>query len=145
MPQAILGSSEDQSSTQTVAFNWTSYLCFRMTLDGAVLKTLFSQTIIPKKNKAIADCRLHPWCCHLESYLRPSRSRLQEVVLSGSGLQRAFLRAMPKAACQPHCLSLAATSSSLSLCANMTSSIKLEICKVSLRRQRSTKPQPYMG
>jgi len=31
-----------------------------MTLDGAVLKTLFSQTVIPKKNKAITDCRLHP-------------------------------------------------------------------------------------
>ena len=32
--------------------------------------------------------------------------------------------------CEPHCLSLAATSSSLSLCANMTSSIKPEVHKI---------------
>ena len=50
-----------------------------------------------------------------------------------------------QAACQPRCLSLAATSSSLSLCANMTSSIKPEIRNVSVRRQRRTEPPPYIG
>ena len=40
-----------------------------------------------------------------------------------SRLQWVFLRAKPKAACEPRCLSQAATLSSLSLCANKTSSI----------------------
>ena len=38
-------------------------------------------------------------------------------------LQWVFLHAKAKAACEPYCLSLVATSSSFSLCANMTSSI----------------------
>ena len=58
------------------------------------------------------------------SYLRPSRPWLQEVVPSVRCLQRVFLRAKPKAACEPRCLSLATTSSSLSLCTNMTSATK---------------------
>jgi len=56
--------------------------------------------------------------------LRPSRPCLQEVVPSVRCLQRVFLRAKPNDACEPHYLSLAATSSSLSLCAHMTSSTK---------------------
>ena len=47
-------------------------------------------------------------------------------------------------ACEPHCLSLAATTSSLSLCAKMTSFIKPEIRNISLRRQRRTEPRPYV-
>jgi len=37
---------------------------------------------------------------------------LQEVVPSVRRLERVFLRVKPKAACEPYCLSLAATSSS---------------------------------
>ena len=68
--------------------------------------------------------------------------RLQEVVPSVRCLQRVFLRAKPKAACEPHCLSLAATSSSLSLGAGTMSSTKPEIRNTSLRRQRGIEPRP---
>ena len=85
------------------------------------------------------------WCHnYLTCPLWPSRPWLQDVVPSIRCLQRVFLHAKPKAACEPHCLSLAATSSSLSLCANMMSSIKLEIRNVSLRRQRRTEPRPQV-
>jgi len=60
-------------------------------------------------------------------HLRPSRPWLQEIVQSVSCLQRVLLHAKPKAACESHCFRLAATSSSLSLCANTASSIKPEI------------------
>ena len=43
---------------------------------------------------------------------------------------------------EPHCLNLAATSSSFSLCANMTSCTKLEIYNISLYCWRRTKPLP---
>jgi len=68
---------------------------------------------------------------------------MQEVVPSVRCLQRAFLRAKPRLrACEPHCLSLAATSSSQLPCANMTSSTKPEIRNVSLRRHRKAEPRP---
>ena len=38
-----------------------------------------------------------------------------------------FLRTKPKAACEPHCLRLAAMSSSLSLCATMTSRVRSKL------------------
>ena len=78
--------------------------------------------------------------CHKYSTcpLRPILPWLQEVVPSVRGLQWVFLRAKPKAACEPHCLSLAAMSSSISL------SIKPEIRNVSLRRQRRTEPRPWV-
>ena len=100
-------------------------------------------TLLPHKfpNKAVKDCRLHPsvatwiyfkhtsfscrytqrhyvqtWCYRYSTCpLQPSRPWLQEVVPSIPGLQRVFLRTKPKPACEPHCLSLAVTSSSLSL------------------------------
>ena len=68
---------------------------------------------------------------------------MQEVVPSVRCLQRVFLRAKPRLrACEPHCLSLAATSSSQLPCANMTSSTKPEIRNVSLRRHRKAEPRP---
>jgi len=73
--------------------------------------------------------------------MRPSRIWVQEVVPSVRCLQRVFIRAKPKAACEPHCLSLAATSSSLSLCEKMTSSMKPEIRNILLRRQSRTEPR----
>ena len=88
-------------------------------------------------------------CRHDTKYcafpLWPSRGWLQEVVLSVRCLQQVFLRAKPKAVCEceAHCLSLAATLSNLSLCANMTSSIKPEIRNVSLRWQR-TEPRQQL-
>jgi len=103
-------------------------------------KTPPKTTVLSSWNKAVIDRRLCPRCCHLGSFLQPSRPWLQEAVPSISCLQRVFLRAKPKAACAPRCLSLAATSSSLSLCANMTSSIKPETHNVSIRRQRRTMP-----
>jgi len=48
------------------------------------------------------------------------------------------------ATCEAHCLSLAATSSSLSLRANITPSTKPEIRNVSLRRPRRTEPRPQV-
>ena len=48
------------------------------------------------------DRTLRLWCYHLGSYLRPSRPWLQEVVPSVRCLQRVFLRAKPKDACEPH-------------------------------------------
>ena len=62
---------------------------------------------------SLIDRRLCPRCCHLGNYLRLSRPSLQEVVLSVRYLQRIFLHAKSKAACEPHCLRLAATSNSL--------------------------------
>jgi len=44
-------------------------------------------------NKAVIDCILRPRCCHLGSYLRPSRHWLQEVVPSVRCLQWVFLYA----------------------------------------------------
>ena len=70
------------------------------------------------------------------------KALLQEVVRNVCCMQRVFLRTTLKAACEPHCLSLVATSNSLSLCANMMSSIKPEIRNVSLCRQKRTKPWP---
>jgi len=84
------------------------------------------------------------WCRKCSTRpLHPSRPWLQEVVPSIHCLQRVYLHAKPKAACEPHCLSLAATSSSLSLCANMTSFIKPEIRNISLYhpRRNATWPQ----
>jgi len=84
------------------------------------------------------------WCHKYSTRpLRPSRPWLQEVDPSVRCLQQVFLRAKSKPAfeCEPHCLSLAATSSSLGLCTNMTSFIKPEIRNVSLRRQRRTEPR----
>ena len=91
-------------------------------------------------NKAVIDRRLRSRCCHLGSYfkhtsfscrcirrdimrkhdvrkystrrLRPSRLWLQKVVPIVGCLQHVFLRAKPKAACELHCLGLAATSNS---------------------------------
>jgi len=85
-------------------------------------------------------------CCHKYSTrpLLPSWSRLQEVVPSFCCLQRVFLCAKPKGACEPHCLSLVATSSSLGLRANMTSPIKPEIRNISLCRQKMTEPWPLV-
>ena len=58
-----------------------------------------------------------PPCCNLGSYLRPTLQL--QVVSTVRCLQRAFLRDKPNTACEPHCLSLVATSSSLSLCENI--------------------------
>jgi len=72
-------------------------------------------------NKAVIDRRLRPRCCHLRSYFKrhvTSRSS-PERPLSATGIPTR----QAEAACEPHCLSLAATSSSLSLCANTTPSI----------------------
>jgi len=53
------------------------------------------------------------WCHKYSTRpLRPSRPWLQEVVPSVCCLQWVFLRAKTEAACEPRCLSLAATSSS---------------------------------
>jgi len=95
-------------------------------------------------NKAVTDRRLCPKCCHLGSYLWPTRTWLQEVVLSLHCLQRVFLCAKPKAACEPHCLSLAMSSSSLSLCANTMSSLKQEVRNVSPCHQRRNEPWPQI-
>jgi len=85
------------------------------------------------------------WCHKYSTCpLRTIKPWLQEVVPSVHCLQRVFLCAKPKAACEPHCLSLAATSSSLSLCATMTLSIKTEIRKILLRRHKRTKPRPWV-
>jgi len=51
--------------------------------------------------------------------------------------------AKPKVACVL-CFSWSATSSNLCLWANMMPSIKSEVNNVSLRRHRSTEPQPYV-
>jgi len=78
------------------------------------------------------------WChkystCPLQE-LVPSVRCMQLVfrraVYSQAQGQRSWKRLWPKATCKPHCLSLAATSSSLSLCAKMTTSIKPEIRSV---------------
>jgi len=50
-----------------------------------------------ERNKAVTDRRLRPRYCHLASYLRRSRPRLQEVVQNVRCLQRIFLRAKHKA------------------------------------------------
>jgi len=106
-----------------------------------------------------------PQCCHLESFYFKHRSfschyickdimckhviniqhALCSVVANRPWLQQvvlSILHAKPKAVCKPRCLSLAATSSSLSLCANMTSSIKAKIRNISLCCQRRTEPWP---
>ena len=85
------------------------------------------------------------WCHKYSTCpLQTIKPWLQEVVPSVHCLQRVFLCAKPKAACEPHCLSLAATSSSLSLCATMTLSIKTEIRKILLRRHKRTEPRPWV-
>ena len=56
-----------------------------------------------------------------------------------SGYSYAPFIAKPKAACALR-LGWAATSSSIGLCANMTSSIKPEVRNVTLCRQRKTEP-----
>ena len=100
-------------------------------------------------NKAVTDHRLRSLCCHLRGYFKHTLFScryirrdnmckhdvintqhahcglvgLQEVVPIVCCLQWVFLCIKSKAACKPHCLSLATTSSSLNLRANMTSAI----------------------
>ena len=116
------------------------------------------------RNVAVVDRRLRPRCRHLGSYFKhisfSCRYICRDIVInilhahcglvgpdckkvlpSVCCLQRVFLRATPQAACEPRCLSLAATSSSLSLYANMTSSTKPEMRNVSLGRQSRTEPR----
>ena len=84
------------------------------------------------------------WCHKYSTHpLRPCRPWLQEVVRC---LQRVLLHAKPQA--EYVWASLPQPSSGVeqpvSLCANMTSSIKPEICNVSLCRQMRTKPRPLV-
>jgi len=65
----------------------------------------------------------------------PSRPCLEEVLPSVCCLQCIFLLAKPKAAREPHCLSLVVMTGSFGLCADMMSSIKAVICNVSLSHQ----------
>ena len=127
-------------SVQTFRRLLLLYLLFR----ERVLLTLYSMigTVNTSRcDQAVIDCRLHLQCCHLGEL--PAAQTTRRVPSVGC-LQRVFLRANPKAACKPNCLSLAATSSSLILCAYMTSSIKPEISNISLCRQRRTEPRPQV-
>jgi len=92
-----------------------------------------SKEITAIKNKAVVDRRLRPRCCHL--------IRLQEVVPCVRCLQRVFIRAVySQASARELRLSWEATSSSLGLCANMTSPIKPKVGlrNISLHRQKRT-------
>ena len=64
--------------------------------------------------------------------------------LPATGIPISYAPSLRLRTCEPRCLSLAATSSSLSLCTDMTSSIKPEIRHVSLRRQRRTERRPWV-
>ena len=124
-------------------------------------------------NKPVVDRRLRPRCCHPGSYFKHASFsclcirtdimckhclniqhahcgpvgcdcmwRLQTCA-SAACNGYSYIRAMPKPACESHCLSQAATSSSLSLCANMTSPTKPEIRNISLHHRSRTEPRPY--
>jgi len=70
---------------------------------------------------------------------------MQEVVPSDRCLQQVFLHAKPNTVCELHCLSLIEMSSSVSLRANMMSSIKPEIHNISIRPQKRIEPRPAIG
>ena len=118
----------------------TSYWCYIVTscLCRTVVELLAASQLTEIHNKAVTDRRLRPRCCH--------RIRLREAVSCVRRLQRVFYArfiAKPKDACELR-VSRVAKSSSLGLCANMTSSIKPQVRNISLRRQRRTEPQPYV-
>ena len=96
---------------------------------------------VPSQTRHDTDRRLRSRCCHLGSYLQPSRSWLQEVVPSVRCLQRVFLR------CVWGCVwaSLPQPGGDFEqpqLMYKYDDIHKTEIRNISLRRKRKTEPRP---
>ena len=90
------------------------------------------------QNKAVIEGRLRPRCCYLGSYFkRPKSSPVRS--LACNWYYCAQFTAKPKAACALR-FSWAVTSSNLGLWANMTSSMKPEVQRITAQPEEDRAP-----